>query len=135
MNRPEHRALVEAGYAPLPEYVRKYSMTQTVSERLRGDMDACPFCGRDPYHYVDIGVGMQKVAVECCDLGIALIQYGDEQLQAEVALRTEAADLIDELVEALQFLADVARATKGFPSPLALQQADRTLARAKGGAA
>ena len=31
---------------------------------------ACPFCGRDPFHYVDNGVGMEAVAVTCCDLGI-----------------------------------------------------------------
>lgn len=32
----------------------------------------CPFCKRDPYHYVDIGVGMYPAAVDCCDLGIEL---------------------------------------------------------------
>jgi len=32
----------------------------------------CPFCGNDPYHYVDNGVGMERVAVNCCDLGHAL---------------------------------------------------------------
>lgn len=35
-------------------------------------MNSCPFCGHDPYHYVDNGVGMEAVAVTCCDLGIAL---------------------------------------------------------------
>lgn len=35
-------------------------------------MSACPFCKCDPYHYVDIGVGMQAVAIVCCDLGIGL---------------------------------------------------------------
>jgi len=35
-------------------------------------MTRCPFCKRDPYHYVDIGVGFQAAAVECCDLGIGL---------------------------------------------------------------
>jgi hypothetical protein len=32
-------------------------------------MTDCPFCGRDPFHYVDIGVGMEAVAVTCCDFG------------------------------------------------------------------
>lgn len=32
-------------------------------------MTECPFCQRDPFHYVDIGVGMEAVAVTCCDLG------------------------------------------------------------------
>ena len=29
----------------------------------------CPFCGRAPFHYVDNGLGMEAVAVTCCDLG------------------------------------------------------------------
>jgi hypothetical protein len=32
-------------------------------------MVTCPFCERDPFHRVDNGVGMEAVAVECCDLG------------------------------------------------------------------
>ena len=35
----------------------------------------CPFCGRDPYHYVDIGIGFEPVAVDCCDMGVELFQY------------------------------------------------------------
>lgn len=35
----------------------------------------CPFCKCDPFHWVDNGVGMERVAVTCCDLGIELIQY------------------------------------------------------------
>jgi len=65
-----------------------------LQERLRDEYGCCPFCRRDPYEYVDIGVGMERVAVSCCDLGIALFQYGDEQLAAEVALRREANDAI-----------------------------------------
>jgi hypothetical protein len=33
------------------------------------DTVRCPFCGRDPFHYVDNGVGMEAVAVTCCELG------------------------------------------------------------------
>lgn len=40
----------------------------------------CAFCGRDPYEYVDIGVGYQPVAVSCCDEGIAVYQHGDKLL-------------------------------------------------------
>lgn len=32
-------------------------------------MTTCPFCGCDPFHYVDNGVGMEAVAVTCCELG------------------------------------------------------------------
>ena len=35
-------------------------------------MERCPFCGHDPFHYVDVGVGMVPVAINCCDAGIAL---------------------------------------------------------------
>lgn len=35
---------------------------------MSGDV-TCPFCGRDPFHYVDNGVGMEAVAVTCCELG------------------------------------------------------------------
>lgn len=37
----------------------------------------CPFCRCDPFHYEDIGVGFDAVAIVCCDLGIALNQ-GDK---------------------------------------------------------
>lgn len=40
-------------------------------------MSECPFCGLYPYHEVDIGVGWQRVAVSCCEFGIALFQYGE----------------------------------------------------------
>lgn len=32
-------------------------------------MTTCPFCNRDPFHYVDIGVGHEAAAVECCEFG------------------------------------------------------------------
>lgn len=40
----------------------------------------CIFCGRDPYEYVDVGVGYVPVAVSCCDHGIGLYQYGQKPL-------------------------------------------------------
>ena len=68
--------------------------------------DECIFCHHDPYHYVDIGVGFQAAAVTCCELGVALYQYGDEDV-------TKVADRIEELeaklkmaIEALEFYAD-----------------------------
>ena len=64
-------------------------------KRLRHEPGDCPFCGEDPYHYVDIGVGMQRVAVVCCGEGIALFQHGDPVLLAQVLLRTEAADALE----------------------------------------
>lgn len=66
-------------------------------ERFRsGD---CPFCGRDPYHYMDNGVGMERVAVVCCDLGIALFQERDEQLARVEGERHEAAHALSGLLD------------------------------------
>lgn len=28
--------------------------------------EKCPFCKHHPYEYVDIGVGMERVAITCC---------------------------------------------------------------------
>ncbi len=50
----------------------------------------CPFCGRDPFHYVDIGVGFEAVAVTCCELGVEF--YRREA--AEVTLSREEFDEI-----------------------------------------
>jgi len=44
--------------------------------------ERCPFCKRDPYHYVDIGVGYAPVAIVCCNLGIAL--YGGNKQVAKL---------------------------------------------------
>lgn len=35
----------------------------------------CPFCGLDPYEYVDIGVGFERVAVSCCEFGVAFFDW------------------------------------------------------------
>ncbi len=32
-------------------------------------MTTCPFCERDPFHYVHNGIGMEAVADDCCELG------------------------------------------------------------------
>jgi hypothetical protein len=46
-------------------------------------MRRCAFCGCDPYHYVDIGVGCERVAVTCCELGVAVYDHRNED-EAEV---------------------------------------------------
>ena len=35
----------------------------------------CPFCGHDPYEYVDNGVCMEAVAVNCCEFGEAFFDW------------------------------------------------------------
>lgn len=73
--------------------------------------ERCPFCGHDPYHYVDIGVGMEAVAVTCCELGIELFDHrntGDVTISREefseiatklMDLRREAEDRFDGLAQ------------------------------------
>lgn len=48
-------------------------------------MTECPFCRRDPFHYVDNGVGMEAVAVTCCDLGDLLFR-GKRDVPDEVTI-------------------------------------------------
>lgn len=38
----------------------------------------CPFCGLDPYEYVDVGIGSIPVAVTCCEYGYDLIVNGTD---------------------------------------------------------
>jgi len=92
--------------------------------------DECIFCHHDPYHYVDIGVGFQAAAVTCCELGVALYQYGDEDV-------TKVADRIEELeaklkmaIEALE--AGVICTTKHGGAAEFLRIARTTLADLKG---
>jgi len=49
-------------------------------------MELCPFCKRDPFHYVDNGIGYEAVAVNCCDLGIDLYR-GNKAVQKILDLR------------------------------------------------
>ncbi len=39
------------------------------------DSYLCPYCGCEPYEYVDVGVAMVPVAVTCCSAGIEFFQY------------------------------------------------------------
>jgi hypothetical protein len=48
---------------------------------MEADMCNCPFCGNDPYEYVDVGVGGQgvPVAITCCDLGVEYFENDPER--------------------------------------------------------
>ena len=48
--------------------------------------EICPFCKCDPYEYVDVGVGMVPVAVNCCDAGIELHRPGPSQFKRALSL-------------------------------------------------
>jgi len=38
-------------------------------------MNKCAFCGADPYEYVNNGIGLEPVAVTCCELGCAVYDH------------------------------------------------------------
>jgi hypothetical protein len=46
----------------------------------------CPFCGRDPFHYVDNGLGMEAVAVDCCELGDLYFRGAREPITEDVII-------------------------------------------------
>ncbi len=57
-------------------------------EREEALEPVCPFCGRDPFHYVDNGVGMEAMAVICCELGDMLFR-GARETPSDVTLSWE----------------------------------------------
>lgn len=71
-------------------------------------MTICPFCGHDPYHYVDIGVGMEAVAVTCCELGVALFDRREPRETIELSWDefTETADKLRGKREEIQKMED-----------------------------
>lgn len=64
-------------------------------------MDTCAFCGRDPYHRVDVGFGLPGVAVAitCCEAGIMAYGRGpdDEMIDVSAAELRKIAAQIDAL--------------------------------------
>ena len=49
-------------------------------------MTTCPFCNRDPFHYVDVGVGSVPVAVDCCELGDLYFRGARPELTEDVMI-------------------------------------------------
>lgn len=39
-------------------------------------MEKCPYCGFHPFEYVDVGIAMIPVAVNCCEFGYLLYDRG-----------------------------------------------------------
>lgn len=99
----------------------------------------CPFCGHDPYHYVDNGVGMEAVAVTCCENGIALFQHSDEGLVRVRGLLFEAAATLSKLQQELDARNDAEddasqklhEVTKQLRAKLERAEADRDRLRAR----
>lgn len=58
-------------------------------------MTICPFCRHNPYHYVDNGIGMEAVAVTCCELGIEL--FARHPKESITITQDEFADIANKL--------------------------------------
>lgn len=65
-------------------------------------MTTCPFCERDPFHYVDIGIGMQAVAVDCCELGDAYFRGARPELTEDVMLSPDEFRIVGQRLLAMQ---------------------------------
>lgn len=48
--------------------------------------DNCPYCGLHPYDYVDIGVGSQAIAVNCCQWGYLLFDKGMKKSEVDALI-------------------------------------------------
>jgi hypothetical protein len=90
--------LVECGLAAL-QAPRTDTSAKVDVENNRGAV--CPFCDNDPFHYVDNGVGMEAVAVTCCDLGDQYFR-GMRPIPEEVILSWDDFTNIADKLNALQ---------------------------------
>lgn len=52
-------------------------------------MTTCPFCGRDPFHYVHNGLGYEPVAVDCCELGDLYFRGAREPITDDVVIEPD----------------------------------------------
>lgn len=48
--------------------------------------EQCPFCDRDPFEYVDVGVGSVPVAVTCCEFGDLYFRGARPELTGDVVM-------------------------------------------------
>lgn len=72
-------------------------------------MTRCPFCGRDPFHYVDIGVGMQAAAVDCCDLGDLYFRGARPEIEHDVIIDPGTFRQLGDRITAMQAELDTLR--------------------------
>ncbi len=92
-------------------------------------MTICPFCGHDPYHYVDNGIGMEAVAVTCCELGIVLFDRREkpetvtlsweefEQITTKLFQRQHMMTTLEQCEEYFDGQSDVKDGEYGVPEP------------------
>lgn len=66
-------------------------------------MTICPFCGRDPFHYVDVGVGSVPVAVDCCELGDLYFRGQRPEIEGEVLIPADEFRELGNRIGGMQF--------------------------------
>ena len=71
---------------------------------MAGDSN-CPFCGLDPYEYVDVGIGSIPVAVACCEEGVRLLVEGERFEDLATAWMAGARAVIERYEIALRKIA------------------------------
>ena len=65
-------------------------------------MSTCPFCGSDPFHYVDNGIGMEAVVVVCCELGDLYFRGARPEITADVVIDPDTFRAIGQRISAMQ---------------------------------
>jgi hypothetical protein len=80
-------------------------------------MTDCPFCGRDPFVYVDIGVGREAVAVNCCDLGDLYFRGAREPITDDVVISPDEFRELGDRIAVMHSELEAYRATFGELEP------------------
>lgn len=76
-------------------------------------MTTCPFCNRDPFCYVDVGVGSVPVGVDCCELGDAYFRGARPLIEHDVVMPPDEFMAIGDRIQNLKHELDAYRAKFG----------------------
>lgn len=66
-------------------------------------MTICPFCRHDPFHYVDNGIGLEAVAVTCCDLGDLYFRGARQPITEDVTMDADTFRKIGQSIMGLRW--------------------------------
>lgn len=76
-------------------------------------MAECPFCGRDPFCYVHNGIGLEAVAVDCCDLGDLYFRGAREPITSDVVIEPDDFRALGSRIQAMSSELEAYRAKYG----------------------
>lgn len=65
-------------------------------------MTICPFCDRNPFEYVDVGVGSVPVAVTCCEFGDMFFRGARPEIENDVTMSADEFREIGQKLSRLQ---------------------------------